>query len=468
MQPFDYSSQLQAPGVLDSYVQGLRVADAREQAALARQQKELEIQQKQAAMDAASQKQQALQGFLAIKDPTGKDYSRLMTLFPEQAEHFQKAWSVLDADQKQAAWSKATQLQAALESGNTDIAKQLADQYAEAAKNAGDSNAAQGYQTISGMIDVSPEKARRFGGAYLMSIDADKGAKVIDQAQKLRLQASEQSEAAGKAAEAVAKGEVAAGTVKTQIDQTVADLEKTGWDTKNLKSQISERAGRLKLDRERLELDRGKIEPDVRKIINESAIAAAAAKQGADQANRLANDLEKIGGGYGAFGSADEFIKKTLGNQDAMTQLRQEYTRVRSTQVSKLLPPGPASDTDVKNAMAGFPPPNADSKQLASFLRGLAKLQDVEAAMSNAKTDWLAKNGGQLTRAKDTFIVGDFATRPGETWLDFSKRVAADVSKSYGPKPLMSDQIPDRPNQPVSGNAAILQQADAILAGGRR
>lgn len=298
MQPFDYSSQLQAPGVLDSYVQGLRVADAREQAALARQQKELEIQQKQAAMDAAAQKQQALQGFLAIKDPTGKDYSRLMTLFPEQAEHFQKAWSVLDADQKQAAWSKATQLQAALESGNTDIAKQLADQYAEAAKNAGDSNAAQGYQTISGMIDVSPEKARRFGGAYLMSIDADKGAKVIDQAQKLRLQASEQSEAAGKAQKAVAEGKYAE-------KQQLADLEQKGWNTKKLAAEIQNFKDQRAIELMKVQLSKEdnalkkqelglKIQERQQKMADEQREKIASLQSGASNIDNMINTADRV------------------------------------------------------------------------------------------------------------------------------------------------------------------------------
>ena len=170
------------------------------------------------------------------------------------------------------------------------------------------------------------------------------------------------------------------------------------------------------------------------------------------------------------FSSASDFLKKGAGFQGGMTQLRQEYTRLRNTAAIKSLPPGPATDKDIAMALKGFPSENASATDLSSFLRGMAKLQDVDASINNAKTDWLANNRGTLTRAKDTFVAGDYATKPGETFNDFAQRIVVDVSRRYDPKtqPNLVNQIPtDRNPRPAAAATDIKAQADAILRGGQ-
>ena len=170
------------------------------------------------------------------------------------------------------------------------------------------------------------------------------------------------------------------------------------------------------------------------------------------------------------FSSASDFLKKGAGFQGGMTQLRQEYTRLRNTAAIKSLPPGPATDKDIAMALKGFPSENASATDLSSFLRGMAKLQDVDASINNAKTDWLANNRGTLTRAKDTFVAGDYATKPGETFNDFAQRIVVDVSKRYDPttQPSLVNQIPtDRNPRPAAAATDIKAQADAILRGGQ-
>jgi hypothetical protein len=222
------------------------------------------------------------------------------------------------------------------------------------------------------------------------------------------------------------------------------------------------------------------IPADTRKLINESATLSATSKQSAQQFNDLAKRLDESGGGYGVFSSASDFLKKGAGFQGGMTQLRQEYTRLRNTAAIKSLPPGPATDKDIAMALKGFPSDNASAGDLSSFLRGMAKLQDVDASINNAKTDWLAQNNGTLTRAKNTFVAGDYATKPGETFNDFSQRIIGDVSKKYrSPEQIAEDrrqqllsQIPTNQAQvPAAAAAAapanIRSQADAILRGGQ-
>jgi len=270
-----------------------------------------------------------------------------------------------------------------------------------------------------------------------------------------------------------------------------AGLNKTNWDISNLRSQISDRSARLNLDTKKtaaevaekmssIEKNLNDIPADTRKLINESATLAATSKQSADQFNDLAKRLDESGGGYGVFSSASDFLKKGAGFQGGMTQLRQEYTRLRNTAAIKSLPPGPATDKDIGLALKGFPSENASAPDLSKFLRGMAKLQDIDASVNNAKTDWLANNRGTLTRAKNTFIAGDYATKPGETFNDFAQRIIQDVSKKYRPpeqsqkeklqqlvSQIPTEQTPVPTASALPYSASIRSQADAILRGGQ-
>jgi len=264
----------------------------------------------------------------------------------------------------------------------------------------------------------------------------------------------------------------------------VAGLNKSNWDVLNLQSQIRDRSAKLNLDVQMTNATvlekmasiakmQNDIPADTRKLINESAVTAATAKQSANQFNDLANRIETEGGNYGVASSASDFLKKIGGFQGGMTQLKQEYTRLRNTAAIKSLPPGPATDKDIQMALSGFPSDTARASDLAQFLRGMAKLQDIDASVSNAKTDWLAQNNGTLTRTNRNIMVGDFRAKPGESFEELSSRIAVDVNSRYAgtgreaQRQSLINQIPtNQPSGTPSVGATqsnILQQADAIL-----
>lgn len=266
-----------------------------------------------------------------------------------------------------------------------------------------------------------------------------------------------------------------------------AGLNKTNWDIKNLQSQISDRASRLNLDTQKTQADVADklssiqsrltdIPDGAMKLINESATQAATSKQAATQYNDLAKRIESAEGGKGRLTSAAEWFATQTGRQDEWTQIRNEYTRVRNSVAIKSLPPGVATDKDIELALKGIPPETANAATLASFLRGTAKLQDIDSAISNAKTDWLSQNKGVLTRAKAPFIAGDYAVKPGETFNDFAQRIVSDVSAKYRPAEQVTEerrqqlisQIPTNQAPAAADPATSIEaQADAIIRGGR-
>jgi hypothetical protein len=255
-----------------------------------------------------------------------------------------------------------------------------------------------------------------------------------------------------------------------------AGLTEKNWNVKNLRNQINVRGAQLGLDRQRLAMDTqvkmaelssklNDVPESARKLINDAAVTAGATKQQAAQYNDLAGRIKDIGSAWGMAGSSAEWLKKATGEQGAVSALRQEFTRLKNSAAVSSLPPGPATDKDIAMVMEGFPPATANPAQLSSFLRGMAKLKDIESSVEGAKVDWLAGNRGSLTRARDTFQAGDYAVKPGEAFTDFSSRVAKDVSRRYSGENSDLAKIPTKDNVAPANN--VRSAADAILAGGR-
>lgn len=76
-----------------------------------------------------------------------------------------------------------------------------------------------------------------------------------------------------------------------------------------------------------------------------------------------------------------------------VSELRLAYNGVRASEAVTLLPPGVASDADIKLALSGFPPENANGKHIASFLKGLAKLEEQQAEFAEFKSTYISDNG---------------------------------------------------------------------------
>jgi hypothetical protein len=510
--PIDYGVQIADPtqAFLGAFQTGAAIQDTR-------------LKQEQQQQQLANQKL-IQEGFNKLRQPnaTAADYANLAMVLPEtQAKSVRESFNMLSGERQNAALQQSGQVFSAFRSGQPEIAISLLDRQIEGKRNSGDEEGAKFLETWRNVAKENPKATEDYFGFTISQMPG--GDKVIESAVKLggelRAQAkapAELTQAIAAADKAVAEATTAQATATNAAEKAAADaakatadanaakvkakyaeqveiagLNKTNWDINNLRSQIGDRSARLNLDTQKTAADVAAkmsdiqknltdIPADTRKLINESAVLAATSKQSAGQFNDLAKRLDESGGGYGVFSSASDFLKKGAGFQGGMTQLRQEYTRLRNTAAIKSLPPGPATDKDIAMALKGFPSDNASAGDLSSFLRGMAKLQDVDASINNAKTDWLAQNNGTLTRAKNTFVAGDYATKPGETFNDFSQRIIGDVSKKYqSPEQTAEErrqqlisQIPTNQAQvPAAAAAAapanIRSQADAILRGGQ-
>jgi hypothetical protein len=471
-----------------------------------------EVEANRAARERAVAAQTALGNLFKNPNATAADYAQVTAFLPkDQAAIVQEGFKAQTQEQQQNTLRVGTQAYTAIKSGNLDVAQMQLKEEAAALRNSGKEKEAQGYDDLSNLIRLNPTGAQATIGLSIAQLpggtdfltNADKALSTIrteaQAPEKLRQEKAAADKAVADATTAQATATNAAEKAAADAAKATADANKAKIDSqfagplaqanlnlnaaqiKNINSEIGNRAAKLNLDIQttratvaeklsNIQKNVNEMPADTRKLVNDSAVSAAVAKQSAGQFNDLAKQIEAAGGGYGVFSSASEFLKKGAGFQGGLTQLRNEYTRLRNSAAIKSLPPGPATDADIQLALKPFPPETADARTMASFLRGMAKLQDIDASVANAKTDWLANNNGVLTRAKNTFMAGDYNTQPGESFNDFTQRVVQDVSKRYNPatQTNLVNQIPtDRNPQPMAATSSIEAQAEAIIRGGR-
>ena len=514
--PANYAVDVQSP--FESALGGFKLGAGMAEVQAAQQKRELELK----ALQQAQQRQVELADLFKNPNATSADYARVTSFLPEkQAEIVLKNFETQTKEKQQQTLRQGAQVYSAIKSGNLDVAEMQLKEQAAALRNSGNEQQAQAFDDVSNLIRLNPTGAQATIGLLVAALpggkdfldNADKALgtirteakapaelkkaiadadKAVSDATTAQAQATNAPEkAAADAQLATAQAQKAAITAKYAENVEIAGLNKTNWDIKNLQSQISDRAAKLNIDRQlmtatiadklsSIQARLTDLPEGARKLINESATAAASSKQAATQSNDLANRIQSAEGGKGALTSATEWFAKSLGQQDAWTQIRNEYTRVRNSVAIKALPPGSATDADIQLALKGIPPENANATTLASFLRGTAKLQDIDSAINNAKTDWLSQNNGLLTRSKGTFIAGDYTAKPGETFNDFAQRIVGDVSAKYrSPEQIeeqrrqqLIGQIPGQATpavapRPAPSPASIESQADAILRGGK-
>lgn len=136
--------------------------------------------------------------------------------------------------------------------------------------------------------------------------------------------------------------------------------------------------------------------PGVQTRLAKTIDAAVEAENNVGKYNNLASDIESsnLKGGYFG-GTFSEKLKEFTGNQDEITNLRRAAAQVKASQAVANMPPGSASDSDVKIFMGPFPSENSTKEQLASWLRGLSKTQGLNANFHNFKADYISDTGSE-------------------------------------------------------------------------
>ena len=133
------------------------------------------------------------------------------------------------------------------------------------------------------------------------------------------------------------------------------------------------------------------------------------------RAESLANSFDEYNPVGGLQGTFIEFAKEVSGQQDVISALRTEASRLSTSAAIDALPKGPASDKDIALVLKGVPPAMANAEYFAQYARGVAKMQRAEAQYKREQLNWLSRRGSYTgftahmtkKRVQEQFAVTD-------------------------------------------------------------
>ena len=165
----------------------------------------------------------------------------------------------------------------------------------------------------------------------------------------------------------------------------------------------------------------------LQKRLSVASDSAISSESNVGQYNSLADQISEADISGGLFGGSwGEAIKDITGSQDAKTELRKKYNAIRGLNVVKNLPPGSASDVDVKLALSGFPTDNATGKHIASFLRGLAKIEQASANLNNFKAEYISEHGTERNMLSEWKKSNEASAKEDSAAVTWAKKNPSD------------------------------------------
>lgn len=150
------------------------------------------------------------------------------------------------------------------------------------------------------------------------------------------------------------------------------------------------RERQLQLQQQAEDRQSTKLSAGLEKVLLTSQDATVTSQRKANKFDLLANDFEKLKIQGGLKSTAEESLKSLLGTQDAISEFRRQVNETRMSEAIKLLPPGAASDADIRLVTSTQINANASAEQTAAYLRGAAKISRIEAGYNQFKSDFIS------------------------------------------------------------------------------
>lgn len=380
------------------------------------------IREKKALQEQAQQQKAQYRSDLenAFNLGTPRAFAELTAKYPGQKDAFKQSFDLLSEEGKKAELSTTMRVYSALESGNNEVAKSVLDKQIEALQNSGQD--ATNLVNIREAIDTNPKGVANFAGLTLASLmGKEQFAKVTESLGKESRAEEEQPLVLKKLKAETSKVFSDMKLNKANIGKAVAEtkkayavVNKTNVEAQSvMRDIIQKKADYIKSRNEGI-----KLTPQGEKLLNDSVTSASNSLSLAGQYESLANEIENEIKSTGAIGAGKEAVKKIWGSQDRVTKLRQEYLRLKNSGVLNMLPPGPATDKDIEIAQAAFPDADSDPKFIASFMKGLGKLQRYDSQINETKADWINSNGN-LGRARKGISIRGEDVASGTSFNEF-------------------------------------------------
>lgn len=392
IQPIDYSSAgLQAlQGGLQAGL-GLREAGMRQQIFDQQQAKQAKQQEFGVALKTA------------WESGDQKSMIDLIASNPEQLQTIQGLMGFQDQQKRQAIGGVATQLTAALDSGGPQAAAGVIQSNAGVLKQMGQDPAA-----LLQQLQDGPDALRK-GAESLMLLTMTPD-QVVAYKQKLEDQQlkRDQLNVQMRGQDIQIRGQNIAASNAAQrlaFDQGKFAVEM---------QQALEKADELKAEAPKLSVN-------MEKALDAAVGGAATSRSSAASMEELASRWETEEPTAGIFGSAQATWNKMIGSDTGLRDLRIRTSQFLNSQALKYLPPGPATNEDVRLAREGVPTNTDDPKLVANWLRAQARNEKRDAAFNDFRAEWISAQGNPGQAKTDANISG-LEVKKGESFASAAKR----------------------------------------------
>lgn len=392
IQPIDYSSAgLQAlQGGLQTGL-GLREASMRQQL----------FDQQLAAQEKQQQFGVALKS--AWESGDNKAMVGLLASNPEQLQTIQGLMGFRDQRQRQAIGNVASQLTAALDSGNVQGAADAIQSNAEPLKAMGQDPA-----ILLQQLHQDPAALRKGADSLmLLTMSPDQ---VMAYKQKLEDQAIQRGrvQAQLRGQDIQMRGQNM--TANTAAQRLAFDQGKFGVEMQ----QAAEKADELKASAPKLSVN-------MEKALDSAVGDAATSRSSAASMDELATRWETEKPTSGIFGSAQSTWSKMTGSDTGLRDLRIRTSQFLNSQALKYLPPGPATDRDVELAREGVPTNMDDPKLVSNWLKAQARNEKRSAMFNDFRAEWISAQGNP-GQAKNSANISGLDVKKGESFASAAKR----------------------------------------------
>ena len=392
LQPIDYSSAgLQAlQGGLQTGL-GLREASMRQQL-----------------FDQQLAEQEKQQQFgVALKSAWESGDNRVMVDLiasnPEQLQTIQGLMGFRDQQHRQAIGNVASQLTAALDSGNVQGAAGVIQANAEPLKAMGQDPA-----ILLQQLQQDPAALRKGADSLmLLTMSPDQ---VMAYKQKLEDQAIQRGrvQAQLRGQDIQMRGQNM--TANTAAQRLAFDQGKFGVEMQ----QAAEKADELKASAPKLSVN-------MEKALDSAVGDAATSRSSAASMDELATRWETEKPTAGLFGSAQSTWSKMTGSDTGLRDLRIRTSQFLNSQALKYLPPGPATDRDVELAREGVPTNMDDPKLVSNWLQAQARNEKRSALFNDFRAEWISAQGNP-GQAKTGSNISGLDVQKGESFASAAKR----------------------------------------------
>lgn len=370
------------------------------------QQRNLQNEQKQAAIDSAKQYQIDIQA--AMQNPTPQAFSALALKYPSQREAIKQSFDGLSADQQKNELNDAWSIASTLHSGRPDLALSEIDKRIQAHKNSGQPTDT--LEFLRKHVQDDPKSA--YGQVLHVVSGLPGGDKILTNlstiGQEQRADSLAPAELRAKTAGAT-KAEVDAGvaqaTAPQQIQKATIDNQIAELDAQIRAANSETQRGQLQLERDKL------VQQQAEKATDQGQAAQGqldSAQQAIDTVKRLATDplLESSFGVGSAIGKIASYIPGT-DNKDYRAQLETLKAQLFLPAVAQLKAAGGGgalSDAEGKKLSAAVAAldPDMSPKAFKNALGVVQKYleQGYQKALASKK---LPTSGGAFVVKHPTF-----------------------------------------------------------------